>query len=207
MAVTRDIYANITDGTLVKSTRENTAVRFPNPYHQDNLSLVIHPVEIDTSRTPNQGPFAEISATGLSLKVKIFKADGTTVLASQETFTADGNTLVGALNLNTAAMSTAITAAAGDITTAIVEFEFTYTDSTSVTIQQRNLTIYKECITTGSPVAIENETYLTEAASRSIFVKRVGEPGEGQYFTSPDGTKQVFQWLDNNGVLHTDLIS
>ena len=205
MAVTRDIYVNFTEQKLVKSSRENTVVRFPAPYHQDNLSLVIHPLEIDTSRTPNQGPFAEISGTGLSLVVKIFASDGTTVLASQTSFTASGNTLVGTLDLNTGAMATAI--ASGDITNAILEFEFEYTDGSTLTVQQRDFIIYEEFIIAGSPVAIPNETYLTENASLSLFVKKVGAAGEGFYLTSPDGTKTIYCYVDNNGVLKTDLVS
>lgn len=199
MAVTRDIYCDFTNGRLVQSNVSATPVLFPKVFHQDNLRLVIHPLEVDPSRAPNLGPFAQIDPTGMSLKVGIFDSTGDTTLALQSTWTVDGNTLVGTLNCNTAEMTAEIGSA--DSITGILEFEFTDSDGNKITIQQDTLTIEREYIVSATPDPIPNETFLPEAASLAMFLLKEGTAGEGRIWVSPDGTKKVFQYLDNNGVM------
>ena len=199
----RDIYCDFTNGYFVQSNKSAQRVTFPSPYHEDNLRLVIHPLEVEPSNTPAQGPFSELDPTGWGLTVKIFNSTGATVLASQTSWTVVGNTLVGSLNCNTVAMAAAIGSSSS--IAGIVEFEFTDTNG-KITIQG-NITILHEWIIAGSPAAIENETYLTESASIGKFVAKVGEAGEVKYWTSPDGTKTVIQYLGDDGVMKFDPVT
>lgn len=204
MAVTRDIYADFTEGRLVRSSKDSGYVNFPSPFHEDNLRLVIHPLEFDPSRTPNLGPFAEIDPSGMALTVSIFKSDAT-LLASQGSWAVSGNTLVGTLNCNTAAMQTAFASSSTTSIPALIEFEFSDADG-KVTVQQA-ITISREYITSGTPAPIPSETYLTESASLSLFVAKAGAAGEGFTLTSPDGTKTIYCYCDNDGVLRSDPVS
>ena len=203
MAVTRDIYCNFTDGRLVRSNKDATYVTLPAPFHEYNLRLIIHPLEVDPSRALNLGPFAELDPDGWALNLSIFNSSGSSVLAQQTSWTAEGNTLVGSLNCNTANMVTAMTGV--NSIQAVLEFEFTDANG-KITIQQ-SITINREYITSGTPAPLENESYLTESASRAIFVAKQGAAGEGLYLTSPDGTKVIFCYCDDNGVFRSDLVT
>jgi hypothetical protein len=208
VAVQRDIYCNFTDGRFVQSNKSAQAVSFQSAFHQDNLRLVIHPLEVEPSNAPSAGPFTELDPTGWSVVVKIFKASDGTELAAQNTWTVDGNTLVGSINLNTVAMSTAVGSSSS--LSCIVEFEFQDASGNKLTVggyQHGIFTVYKELITSGTPANLASETYLTETASRSQFVPKVGAAGEGFYLTSPDGTKTGFIYWGDDGSLKSEPVN
>jgi hypothetical protein len=201
VAVQRDIYCNLSGGDFVQSNKSAQRVSFPSFFHQDNLRLVVHPLELEPSNTPAQGPFSEIDPLGWSLVVKIFTTAGVE-LAAQNTWTVTGNTLVASIDCNTVPMGTAVSGVPS--ISAYIEFEFQDADGNKITMgghQFGAVTIYRELITSGTPANLASETYLTEAASRAQFVAKVGAPGEGNYYTSEDGLTTLFVYAGNDGEL------
>jgi len=144
--------------------------------------------------------------------MKIFQAsDGSTVLASQTSWTANAanNTLAAALNLNTANMQTAFPALPGGFSTktlaAILEFQIN--DGTGeLTCYKRNITIDREWNTTGSPVAIPGVTYYNSDEINALFARKLGEAGGTITLTSPNGTYQRILGVNNDGSGQDDIV-
>jgi hypothetical protein len=201
VAVQRDIYFSLSTGDFVQSNKSAQRVSFPSFCHQDNLRLILHPLSLEPSNTPAQGPFSEEATSGWSVVAKVFTSAGVEI-AAQSSWTSDGNTLVGTIDCNTGAMTTAIGVATS--ISGYIEFELQDSSGYKITIgghQFGAVTIYRELITSGTPANLASETYLTESASRSQFVPKVGSAGEGFYLTSADGLTTLYVYAGDDGEL------
>lgn len=200
MLVKRDLFADFTNAKLVRSGRDGTENLIVPPFHEDILFLKIQALEIDTTGNPLQSPYAVIDANGLSLALKVFTSDGADVLASQTSWdiTTDG-AFQGSLTLNTVAMAAEFTSGSITSISTIWEFEFQDADG-KITIQQSNVTIKREYITTGSPIAVPTETYYTKADIDAMFVKYAGNaPGLSIRLTSANALYETELACNDDG--------
>lgn len=209
-------FCNLSSGQFVAGRLDKTPTfePFGRLYDQNNLNLVIYPLEINPSARVGFDPYTQLSVSGVSLSAYIFDSTGTTVLASQTVFTADAaaGTLSGTLNLNTAAMvNYAPTVTGKDV---IIEFRFVTSIGTITVSTPRPgdgtgtpAKVYKQFNVSGSPVAVANETYLSENQTRALFVLREGLAGQSFTLLSADGTQKILCYCDNDGVFRTDLIT
>jgi hypothetical protein len=198
----RDIFLDLSRSAFILNQRDANLSKIATCFHQDKLTLSLHPLEIDATRTPVQGPFAELDPTGWSASVKVFKTSDGTVLASQTSWTVSGNTLNGSLDLNTANM--ALEFPASPLTTktitAIFEVEITDGNGAKFTFQDTAFVINREYIVAGSPTALPLTSYYTAAEMDQLFVKFANNPaGATISLKSPDGTKTVDIGCNDDG--------
>lgn len=198
------VYANLSTGRFV-SGRKSTAAE-QNPlglfYSRNSLNLRVYPLVVNPLASAATGdPYQIVNVSGLSLVAAIYDLDGNT-LAQGSSFTPDAsqNTLTGALNCDVAAMVTYATEINGkDV---IIEFRFTGTFGSK---NCRSLSkVYLQLNETGTPDPDPTVTYLSIPEFEARAMLQEGRAGEVKTWISPDGSKKVIQWLDNDGVFHTD---
>jgi hypothetical protein len=49
------------------------------------------------------------------------------------------------------------------------------------------------------------DSYMTANESLATFARQNGTAGQSITLTSPDGTKQVILYIDNDGLFHSDV--
>jgi hypothetical protein len=205
------VFCDLTRGVFVAGRKDKTPTNDPfgKIYHQNNLNLVVYPLELNPDASLATGdPFTQVSVSGLALSIYVYDSAGSaSVLASSSSFTGDtpSNTLSGALNLNTANMTTwATSLTSNDI---IIEFRFTNASGELTVATNRSspfAKVLKQLNTSASSPVTPNETYLTENGTKALCALREMEAGGSILWQSPDGSKKTLQWLDNNGQMHFD---
>ena len=199
------LFNDLANLRLVGSLKDAEDFVLPQWHHQDKIPIVISFLNLN----PDGGrynPYSLLDISGSSFDVKIFAADGTTVLASQTVWTKDvgARTLSASLNLNTAAMATAFTGNPASIAATLL-FRLTEADG-AITTYARAITILRELNVSGTPVPVDGAVYLTEDQVRALFVKFIGNAGESITIKSADGTKQAVLYVSNDGEFKADVI-
>lgn len=195
------LYNDIANRRLVTGPKSQAVFTLPKFFHQDKLSIVISFLELSGGTDP-YNPFSLVPISGISFTVKIFDLSGAVALASQSVWTPNTTetvqTFTGALDLNTGEMAEAFTDAETKSISAVIEFEVADADGKFTSLQEQ-ITIHREHIVAGSPSATPGATYYTADEINSLFLRKVGAPGETITLTSPDGTKQRVLGVDDNG--------
>lgn len=202
----RDIYCDLTNSAFVTSQLNPQRTKIAACFHQDKITIAIHPLEIDPTRPQNRGPYSELDPAGWTASVKVFNSAGT-VLASQTVWAVSGTTLTGSLDLNTAAMATEFPVIPSSITTITGIFEVEITDGTGAkfTFQDTAFVINREYITAGSPSALPATSYYTKDELNALFVRFSGNP-DGATITLTNGARETILGVDSDGSIDGDAI-
>lgn len=183
---------------LVFSDTDATEIVLPDFHTEDTITLELY---AQTRTAQYIAPlFERISLSGFSGYVSVGSASN--VLASQNSFTAtdDGYGLIGNLNLNTAGINALADGASST-------FEIRLFDGSSYYRGQWPVTIRRSVALSAAVVTLPSDTALGSLEAQRTYVKRIGAAGDGFYLTSPDGTKQVYCYLDNDGSFRTEAVS
>lgn len=206
------VFCDLTRGVFCAGRQSNVISNDPfgKIYHQNNLNLVVYPLEANPDARVGLDPFTQVSASGLSLSAYVYDSTGATVLASQSSFTADtaANTLAASLNLNTAAMIAYATSLTQN--QIIVEFRFTNSNGEITVATNRQspyANVLKQLNTSASTPVTPGETYPTTNEMNSRCLLRDNGAGVGYTLMSPDGSRKVIIYLDNDGVVRQEAIS
>jgi hypothetical protein len=171
------IFADLTNRRLVASTKGSAEKKIdqPNPpFHQDKLYFSVQPLIINASGG-DSAPYSLPDAANYSVTVLIVKAsDGTTLAGPMSSWTVDGTAKAGSIDLNTAAMATAIAATPTGIS-ALIQFQFDDGANVKTTLEQ-TLAIRRTYITAGTPSELPVASYLTREECIALFVKFSGNP-------------------------------
>jgi hypothetical protein len=163
-------------------------------------------LELMTRTEDTNAPWTLVSPGSYSLSVGLFALTDRTQLAFQNTFSDDGDKKVGQLDLNTAAVSTALTSE----TSIKCVFEVRTVDATGPDYPYRNtnVTLVKPFITSGTLTVPPTETALTTSTAIALFVPKDGSnpatPCDQIIIKSrPSGLTKVLYW-DDDGVAHVE---
>lgn len=203
------LFCDISRGYFVEARRSKqiTQIPFGQLFSKDSITLEVYPVVINPGALPTQDPFNAVDVTGLALTFALFSSDGATTLATVSSFTADAalGTLTGQLNCDTGAMGTYVDADPKQI---LIEARFvSSTGARNVRASGVSTVIRKQYNTSGTPATIGNPTYPTLEEMKSLFMLRIGEPGEEKLWISPDGTKKKLQYCGDDDVMHFDEVT
>lgn len=207
------VFCDLTRGVFCLGRKDKSATNDPfgKIYHQNNLNLVVYPLELNPDASlASSDPFTQVSASGLSLSAYVYDSTGATVLASQSSFAADttANTLAASLNLNTAAMIAYATSLTQN--QIIVEFRFSNSNGEITVATNRQspyANVLKQLNTSASSPVTPGETYPTTNEMNSRCLLRDNGAGVGYTLMSPDGSRKVLIYLDNDGVVRQEAIS
>ena len=178
---TRNLFVNLTDGTLQRSASDGTTYTLPPFIVGDELSLVLTFLRRTTGGIVPT--YTTIDPSGISAKVAIGPGDGTPD-ALATTFSVSGQTLTGLFQLNTAALQSAVDA--GEV----LYFEIKTVESGYATTPIQLRADVRDSVTDASATApTPAEDYMTRAESTGTFVKKVGTAGEAIILTSSGGTR------------------
>ncbi len=151
-------------------------------------------------------PWSIVDPSGYALSVGLF-AEDRTQLAFQNTFTDSVSKKVGQLDLNTVAISTALTGK----TSIKCTLEIRTVDATGPDYPYRNTnaTLVRPFITSGTLTVPPTETALTSSTAVALFVPKDGTnpatPCDQIIIkTRPSGLTAVL-WWDDDGVPHVTL--
>lgn len=205
---TLTLYLDTTANRLVISPTLGTPATLPVFYQGDVIPVVLYLIEAN----PTGGlasPYSYVDDANVSVKLGLVTPSPTsaTVHASV-TLTYDG-TAANPRWTGTLTLGSAVTTLLGSSTSKTSSLEIEVSDSATGAIStelQNTVTVYADGLKAGTPPADPApDRYLTQAETSATFAKRAGLPGEAISLTSPDGTKTVILYVDNAGVLHTDL--
>lgn len=150
-----------------------------------------------------------LSTASYAIQIGLYTSGGTQ-LAYQNTFTADGiqNIYSGVLNLSTAAIDTALSAATvGVPITAYLEVKLTDGNGNTVTgLQATPVYLYKTLITGAALVIPPADVGATQSWSLATFVRNDEPAGSVRIRRSASGAA-FLDYIDDNGVQHFDPIT
>lgn len=194
------IFADLTNRALVVS-QKGGPVTLPNPYHQEKLYISVQPLLKNPTGNDTQ-PYTVVDGAEYALSVAVFKSsDASTLAGPLSSWSVDGTAKAGVLELNTAAMATAMTGQTS--VAAIIEFQFTGS-SGRFTIQQP-ITIKKQYIVSGTPAALPVAEYVTLAEFEARAVKYSGNaPGRTIALRNAADDAEVILGCDSEGGFTTD---
>lgn len=196
-------------GTLVRSQSNPSAYSLPPLVQGDTISLQVSVVE--DNPTAGIGRVSYVNLGAYSLKVGIGSVplgDGSVspfALATAFTLNAEQNTFSGSLALN----ATALTTWLGTASTKQAWLEIELYDTASAeyeTVYGGTVTIRAQLLAVGSTVTLPGDTALGSSEAAATYVRKYGEAGGSIILTSPDGTKQVMLYVDDDGSFHADPI-
>jgi hypothetical protein len=192
------LYFETRSKKLVFSSTDATEVVLPEFHQEDTITLELY-AQTRIAQWDGQ-LFERILLSGFSGYVAVGSANN--VLASQNSFTStdDGYGLIGNLNLNTAGINALADGASST-------FEIRLFNGTSYYRGQYAVTIRKSVALAAAIVTVPGDTALGALEAQRTYVRRIGAAGEGQEFTSPDGTKKVYMYLDNDGTMRYEPIT
>ena len=167
------IFADLTNKTLVQSSKGGAVKPLANAFHQDMLCFSVQPLLIAPLGSQSSTPYEVVDASAFAVTALVTKTDGTT-LAGPSTFaTVDGTAVAGSIDLNTAAMATAFTSSSTLEVSAYLFLQIN-DGSTNKTTIQASLTIKRSYITSGTPSELPISSYLTREEQLALFVRWSG---------------------------------
>lgn len=169
-------------------------------YQEDILQIEFDALK-PTGNVFGPNRYEVLNLTGYALEICVALTPGTP-LAVANTFTIDalGQKLTGDLNLNTVGIS-----ALGDRTQLILEVNLSLGGKPHRT--QQAVEYRKAACISGSLIPTPGDTALGSIAADRTYVRKAGRAGEGYTLMSPDGTKQCFCYMGDDGVFHADAIA
>lgn len=194
-----NIFADLTNRQLVASSKSAAEKRIDQPSRPgqyDTLYLAIQPMLLTGEGTLDD-PYELIDAANYSVTMLLVKqSDGSTLSGPVSSWTVDETRKVGKLNLNTAAMATAMSGQ----TSVACYIEFLFDDGTNAkTTIRQDLTVQKAYITAGTPTEYPLASYLTREECVELFVRWANnENGKTIELKSGDGTKTRVLGVDND---------
>lgn len=203
------LFVDRASGTLRRGLTAASTAALPPLTQGDTVGLEISVVEDNPS-----GGFGGVSLVNLgsySLKVAIGATplgDGSvTPFALQTSWTLNDaqNKWTGSLALNTTALNTWL----GTASTKQAWFEIEIRDTATgnyETIYGGTVTIRAQLISAGSSIPVPSDVALGTAEAAATYVRKQGEAGGSIILTSPDGTKRVQLYCDDDGTFHADVL-
>lgn len=166
-----DLYPVLESKTLIAGAANSTAFVFPALHQGDTTSLSLTLLK----GTGVPFTYGKVNVAEYSIRLGIFTSAGTTlttIVAASWTADPVANKYTAILPLNTVAIDTAITAASGDITGAVIEIEITETATGAVTTVYRNkaVVIEKDFLSNATQSVAAGETAATQAWTVAGFV-------------------------------------
>jgi hypothetical protein len=214
--ITLKLFVDIDAKTLTSGKSRTDSYTIPTLYQGDTVALQIWLLKrTDYYNTPLLGsPYSAVALTGMSCRVGIGNPSAGTGSPTppiyQNTFTiqtdATGQYFNGELYISPSAVASLIgTATSG---TAKLEIEINE-GGKYATVFQGNVTLAAELIEDAAATEppMPTDGYYTKAETNALFVPRSMGAGDGIQLVSPDGSKRMLLWLDNDGTLHTDLLT
>jgi hypothetical protein len=200
------LFNTVTDRQLVVSATSRTRFDFPSLTGGDLLAVEYQAL---AGNAPSRTGWEILPVSGYSLQIAIYKADGTTQLAYQNTWAAGGldDIYRGTLALNDAAMTTALASSTPDNPLeAYVQIRRTLTNGDIVTaLNPTPILIYKPLISNATASVPPTEQAATMAGVHNLYRPRAGD-GTPYTELSPSGYR--FAWyIDDDGKFQTSRIS
>jgi hypothetical protein len=194
------IFADLTNRILVASSKASAEKRIDSPSrpgHLDKLYWAIQPLLQSASPT-NEQPYEEIDAANYSITVVLVAYVGGTVLSGpMNTWSVDETRKVGYLDLNTAAMVTAMTSVTE--LRCVLEFKFDDGANVATTIRQE-IYVNKSYLTASTPSELPLTAYFTREEVLALFVRFANNPaGATVELKSPDGTRTINYGVNDDG--------
>jgi len=198
------LFVHRATGSLVRSVERPEVFSLPALVQGDTISLEVSLVEDNPSA--GIGKVSLVSIAGYSLKVGVGQTPlgngSVTPFALQTSWTtsSDGLKFTGTLGLNTAELTTFL----GSESSKSAWFEIELRDTATgyyETVYGAAVTVRANLVTAGSTVAFPGDTALGSAEAAATYVRKVGGAGESIFLKSPDGTKTIQLYCDNNGTL------
>lgn len=187
--------------------------QFPLPpfTQNDTVSLRVYLLARNTSFPLN--PYTIINNSSLSLALAIGVRSGTgdgDHVVEQFTWSKDANNqyFYADVAFNTSELATAI-GSASQLTTQYLEIEYRQGAGLPTTVFQRQITINADVIKNSTQALAPGQTAMSVEDANATFLKKDGtnDVADSKIWRSPDGTKRILQYVDNDGVMHFDLLT
>jgi len=179
---------------LARGLRVESGQPFQAPFHNSKIKIAWRFLRRNTNGGRAE-PYVLLDLTGSALMVKVWKTDGTTVLADQQTWALDGTgtILTAILELFTGAMVTAVSALGVlDQLTTYFEARLTLGDGQVVTYRDSNFRVNKALNLDGTPVATPTESFYNTLAADARYVRKDGGM-DGDFFLMRSASGKVLQ--------------
>ena len=193
-----DVFADLTSAAFVASSKGGSDYSFLSPFQFDKLYLSVQPLELKSDEAQTLNPYETLDAAAFAITAIVVTVNGGTTLAGPTVIsTPSGTAALGSIDLNTAAMATAMTGQTS--VTAYLQMSFDDGANRKVTIQG-DLTIKKSYLTAGAPSELPLTTYPTWAEALAIFVRFANNPnGSTITLPSPSGAYSVVVAANDDG--------
>lgn len=202
------LYVDVQNRRLVTSTRNAQPFTLPAFVQGDTMAIELYLVQPDTSGGLSS-PLTLLTETTYTVKIGIVTPHPSSPTAhSVLTLTADPDHANNGRYYGSFPLGSGITTLLGAATSATATFEIELSSAGDYdTPVQTACTVKAAGITNSTPDTAAGDTYPTTAEANNTYVKKVGGAGETFTLKSPDGTKSILFWVDNDGALHTDQVS
>lgn len=145
-----------------------------------------------------------VNLAGYTFRIAIGAPGGTPIaLQTSWTLAADNLSATCALNLNTSGIDSLVSGVSSALSTLSLKVNDGVSWHTRALYPVR---IYAQVDDNTSNVPTPTSEYHTTVEAEALFAKRVMPAGGSITWTSQDGTKQVVQYLDNDGTMHYDVV-
>lgn len=147
--------------------------------------------------------FERILLNGYDLRVSIGTPGVELAAVNSFALSDDGYRLLGQLNLNTTGINTLLATADASATFEVIL-------SLGATVRHRTsqaIALKRSVYTAGSLVPPVSDSALGVLQADRTFARKEGRAGEGIILVSPDGTKKLFLYVDDDGVLQSPQIT
>lgn len=202
------LYVDVQNRRLITSTRSAQPFTLPAFVQGDVMAVELYLVQ------PNEAgglsaPLTLLTETAYTVKIGIVTPHPTSPTAhSVLTLTADPDRANNGRYYGSFPLGAGITSLLGAATSVTSTFEIELSSAGDIdTAVQVACTVKAAGITSSTPDTAAGDTFPTTAEANNTYVKKVGGAGETLLLKSPDGTKSILLWVDNNGTLHTDQVS
>jgi hypothetical protein len=202
------LYVDVQNNRLVVSSRVASPFVLPAFVQGDVIPLELYLVE-PNSNGGLSDPLSLLTSITYTVKLGIVTPHPTApVPHAVITLSADPSYTTNGKYTGSLALGSGITTLLGSASSVTSTFEVELTSATDIrTPIQIPCTVKAGGISSGTPDTPAADTYPTANEVANTYVKRVGGYGEGFILKSPDGTKSILVWCDNDGLLKTDPIS
>ena len=202
------LYVDVQNRRLVTSTRNASPFVLPSFIQGDTMAVELYLLEPNTSGGLSS-PLTLLTETSYTVKVGIVTPHPTAPTAHAVlTLTVDPDHANNGKYYGSLPLGAGITSLLDGSTSKTSTFEIEISSAGDVdTPVQVACTVKAGGITNSTPDTAAGDTFPTTAEANNTYVKKVGGAGESFTLKSPDGTKSILFWVDNDGVLHQDQVS
>ena len=202
------LYVDVQNRRLVTSTRNASVFTLPSFVQGDTMAIELYLLEPNTSGGLSS-PLTTLKSISYTVKVGIVTPHPSAPVAHAVlTLTVDPDHANNGKYYGSLPLGSGITSLLGSATSVSSTFEIEVSSAGDVdTPVQVGCTVKAGGITNSTPDTATGDTFPTHAEANNTYVKKTGDAGAGFTLTSPDGTKSVYFWVDNDGVVHNDPIT